>query len=148
MSNFFQDWLIDIEGVQSQFERLLEHIANAKPPLVQFSPRVWAPAVDVYETPEEVVVVAELAGVTPDDIHLQVDAKSLVILGERVDRRPERRRTYHQMEIASGSFQRVISLPAAVEIETAQASFADGFLVVVMPKSKGAYARRVPIVSP
>jgi HSP20 family protein len=111
------DWISDMDVMQQRMERLLTHISTSKPPRVHFSPRVWAPLVDVYETPEEVVVLVDLAGVTKDELNIALDHDDLIIRGERQDKRPEKRRTYYQMEITCGPFERRIHLPATVDSE-------------------------------
>lgn len=137
-------WDIGAMPAQQQMERLLEYLASGRPPLVQFYPGAWQPAVDVYETEAEVVVVAELAGVGADDMQVLAGHNSLVISGERRNA-PGGRRSYHQMEIPTGPFQRVIPLPASVDPERAEATCRDGLLAVALPKRSGIIARQVAI---
>jgi HSP20 family protein len=123
-----------MDTMQREMERLLEHFASSKPPVIQFSPRVWEPAIDVYETDEEVVVVVELAGVKEEDIEVAVDSNTFIIRGERGAASPGKRRIYHRIELASGPFERGIILPAAVEPEQTEVSYQDGLVKVVLPK--------------
>jgi len=146
MVEFRRDWIFQITTVQREMERLLDHFAGAKPPSVRFSPRVWEPAIDVCETHDKVVVVVELAGVEEQDIEITVNRDRFLIRGER--KRPSygERRTYYQMEIPGGPFEREVPLPAVVDPEGGEASYKDGLLEVVLPKL-GPRHRKVEIKS-
>jgi predicted ATPase with chaperone activity len=64
--------LSSIQGMQRQMERLLDYLGSSKPPMVHFA-RLWEPAVDVYETGENIVVLVELAGVKQDRLEVVVE---------------------------------------------------------------------------
>jgi len=145
MVGFRRDWLIQIDAMQREMERLLGHFASSKPPMVQFSPRVWEPAIDVYETDDQVVVVVELAGVREEDVEIVVDRSTFVIRGERKAASASGHRNYHQMEIASGYFERGIALPVAVVPGQTKASYRGGLVEVILPKVKEEKIRRVRI---
>jgi HSP20 family protein len=130
--------------MQREVEQLLEHFASRKPPSVRFSPWAWEPAVDLYETPEEVVVLAELAGVREEEIEVIVDGNTLVIRGQRRESQVSKR-TYYQMEISKGPFERGILLPVAVDANEARASYEDGILQIVLPKHLRERTQKVKI---
>ena len=134
MVEFRRDWLDNIDNMQREMEQLLDQISQRKPPMVRFSPRAWEPAIDMYETQNEVVVVAELAGLSLEDIRVGFDGKSLMIRGDRKESHEGARRTYYQMEISRGAFQRAVPLPAAVDPDGAEACYHDGILEIVLPK--------------
>jgi HSP20 family protein len=94
----------------------------------------FSPAVDVfYETdPPRAIVHAELAGIDPDELSLEVEGRELVIAGHRRPAESERR-TYQQLEIDFGPFRRAITLNALVDGEAASASYQDGILRVELP---------------
>ena len=98
----------------------------------------WQPDVDVFETEEAVVVRVELAGVRSDDLRVRVDGEALRISGVRMAPEPVEMRRLHQMEIATGPFERRLRLPIACQREGVSAHLADGFLTVTLPK-------RVPV---
>jgi HSP20 family protein len=131
--------------MQQEMERLLDHFASSKPPAIRFSPRIWEPAIDIYETDEAIVVMIELAGVKEEDIEIMVDRSTFVIRGERKIAASSRGCTYYQMEIASGPFERGISLPAAIDPEQTKASYQNGIVEVVLPKVKEEWTQRVKI---
>lgn len=145
MVGFRRDWLTNIDSMQREMEQLLEHFASCKPPSVRFSPWAWEPAMDLYETPDEVVVLVELAGVREEEIEIIVSGKTLVIRGERREPQASSKRTYHQMEIAKGPFERGILLPVAVDANETRASCQNGILEVVLPKRFGDTTYKVRI---
>jgi HSP20 family protein len=105
--------------------------------------RFWQPRVDVHETPEEIVVKAEISGVKPErlSVVLSSDDRVLTISGERSEEDGERagRIRCYQLEITFGQFERQIALPASVRVDRNQiaATCRDGFLVVHLPKRTG-----------
>ena len=98
----------------------------------------WQPDVDVFETEKSMVVRVELAGVSGDDLRVTVDGETLRISGVRVAPEPTDVLRLHQMEIASGPFERRLRIPMAFERDGVTAHLADGFLTVTLPK-------RVPV---
>lgn len=104
---------------------------------------VWVPVVDIYETPAEFVVNAELPEVSEQDISIKLEGTVLEISGERKLHREGR--SYHQVERAYGTFSRTFVLPADVDREAIEASLKDGVLRVVIPKRAGEPARRIEI---
>jgi HSP20 family protein len=104
------------------------------------------PAVDVYQTDSEVVVVAEIAGIQSRDIDIEIEGGRLTIHGERCPVPGDTQRLYSQMEIATGQFRRTVTLPAEVNPEHAQAVYKDGVLEVVLPKAGPVYGAHLRIV--
>jgi len=145
MVQFRRDWLENIDSMQREMEQLLDQFATRKPPSVRFSPRAWEPAIDMYETPQAMVVMVELAGLRQEDIDITVHAKTLVIRGERRESQEGDKRTYYQMEIFKGHFERGILLPVAVDIDQTKASYHDGILEIVLPKHIDDQIRKVDI---
>lgn len=140
------DWRTQMDLMQRQMDRLLDHMAGSKPPRVRFSPLVWEPAIDVYETEKAVVVVVELAGVTEADFGVTVDRDVFTIRGFRNRAAaPAGKRAYHQMEIASGSFRRSIRLPAIIDAENVKATYGEGLVEVVLPKPRAKPARKIRV---
>ena len=106
----------------------------------------FSPAVDVYYTadPPQAVVRADLAGIDPSEIELQIRGRELVLAGHR---KPEggEERVYQQLEIEHGPFQRVVALGVDVDPDAATASYEDGMLTVELPLARPSEARTVPI---
>jgi len=104
----------------------------------------WQPDVDVFETGKAVVVRAELAGVRGEDLRVTVDGDTLRISGVRVAPEPSDVKRLHQMEIATGPFERRLRIPIGFERDGVSAHLADGFLTVTLLK-RVPVRRTVPI---
>ena len=94
----------------------------------------WQPDVDVFETDKSMVVRAELSGVRGQDLRVTVDGDVLRISGVRMAPEPADVQRLHQMEIASGPFERRVRIPVAFARDGVTAHLADGFLTVTLPK--------------
>jgi len=140
-----RDWSELVINLQKEMERLMDDFATRKPPMVRFSPKTWEPSVDVYETENEVVILIELAGVKEDEIEVAVDNKIVTIRGDRKDIKRGIRRTYSQMEILWGPFERNISLTTNVDVSQVKAYYESGFLEIVLPKLNDDKYRQVNI---
>ena len=128
------DWSEVVVNIQREMGRLMDEVVSRKPPAVRFSPKTWQPAIDVYETDSEVVVLVELAGVKEDEIEVTVRNGVLTIRGERKDIKQGIKRTYSQMEVLWGPFERDITLFAKVDVDQVKAFYEAGILEVVLPK--------------
>ena len=94
----------------------------------------WQPDVDIFETPEQVIVRVELAGVESSALKVGLDGTAVRVSGVReVDPGLPVERL-HQMEIASGPFERRIPIPVAFEKDAVSAHLANGFLTVTLKK--------------
>src|SRR3954469_15422888 len=107
----------------------------------------FSPAVDVYyaSAPPRAVVRADLAGIDPNQVQLEVRGRELVLSGQREADAPSDDRVYQQLEIERGPFRRVVALGAEVDPDAAQATYEDGVLTVELPIRSPAPARSVPI---
>lgn len=106
---------------------------------------LWAPAIDVEETKDSLIVRAEIPGMTKEDIKIQTVGDTLVISGERKHESEEKDRHFHRVERAYGKFQRMMQLPIEVQSDKAKASYKDGVLEIIFPKSEKAKAREIEI---
>ncbi|MBN1288054.1 MAG: Hsp20/alpha crystallin family protein [Actinobacteria bacterium] len=105
----------------------------------------WAPAVDIYETDNSLVVEAELSGLQPGDIDVSIDNNIVTIKGERKKETEVKEENYHRIERASGVFQRSIRLPSEVDAEKIEAAYENGVLKVTIPKVEPKKAKKIPI---
>lgn len=122
------------EGVESEFRRSVEEMLRAAQPRFTLSRRQWRPQIDIYETPEEIIIMAEVAGVPREEIHLEVSPQTVRLSGIRGRVIPEDYGGYRLAEIPWGQFERRIALPVPVETETAKALYRDGILVIRLAK--------------
>ncbi|OGG59875.1 hypothetical protein A2765_04820 [Candidatus Kaiserbacteria bacterium RIFCSPHIGHO2_01_FULL_56_24] len=91
-------------------------------------------AVDVYQTPDHIVVKALVAGVQPATIDISLTREMLTISGIRSDEREVEDENYFQRELYWGSFSRTILLPEEIDVEGAEASEKHGILMIRLPK--------------
>jgi HSP20 family protein len=107
--------------------------------------QMWAPRLDVRELDHAFIVEADLPGMTLDDITVSLENNTLVIAGERKatwtgeDGRPAHR------ELSYGAFQRVLTLPTAVNADHVEATYTNGVLTVTIPKAVEARTKRIAI---
>jgi HSP20 family protein len=108
--------------------------------------RPWAPAVDIYETPEhDVVLKAELPGMKREDIKVTVEHNRLSIEGERKLSGAVARDQYHRVESSYGTFRRSFTLPASVDASRVQAAHEDGVLTITVPQRPEAKPRQITV---
>jgi HSP20 family protein len=108
--------------------------------------RPWAPAVDVLETENELVLKADVPDVNLSDINIQIEHGTLTIKGERKFEKVEGKGTgYHRIERSYGEFQRYFSLPDTVDPENVKADYKAGVLTVTLPKKELAKPRTIKI---
>jgi HSP20 family protein len=105
----------------------------------------WAPAVDIYETPNELVVKADLPDVNEKEIDVRVENNLLTIRGERKFEKSVPEENYLRVERTYGSFSRSFSLPNTVNPETIRAEYKNGALTVTLPKREESKPRQVKI---
>lgn len=91
-------------------------------------------AVDVYQTPDAIVIKALVAGVQPTSIDISLTREMLTISGKREDEREVEEDNYFQRELYWGSFSRTILLPEEVDVDMAEASEKHGILMIRLPK--------------
>jgi HSP20 family protein len=95
---------------------------------------LWTPQVEVFERGNNIVVRAELPGLSKDDVDVQVDDDALVIRGERHNDVEEEQEGYYRSERSYGSFYRAIPLPEGIDPNSCDATFKEGVLEVTLQK--------------
>ena len=105
----------------------------------------WYPSVDIAETKNVVVVKVELPGMDPKDIDVSLSDGMLTIKGEKKQEREEKEENYHLVERSYGSFTRSVGLPKEVKHDKISASYKNGVLKIVLPKSEEAKQKEVKI---
>ena len=97
----------------------------------------WSPQVELFEHDGELVLRADLPGLSRDDVKVELADNAVTITGERRDEREEKREGFYSSERSYGKFYRRLPLPQGVDTEDATASFRDGVLEITMPAPKG-----------
>jgi HSP20 family protein len=93
----------------------------------------WTPSVEVFARGDDLVVRADLPGVKPEDVNVEVEDNSLIIRGETRAEQERREEGYYYSERQYGSFYRSIPLPQDVRADNAQATFNNGVLEITLP---------------
>ena len=105
----------------------------------------WAPAVDIYETENELVVKADLPDVNPQDLDIRVENNILTIRGERKFEAKAHEDNYLRIERAYGSFSRSFSLANSVNSVAIKADYHDGVLTLSVPKTEEAKPKQIKV---
>ena len=105
----------------------------------------WTPSVDIKETASEIVMVAELPGMTKNDVRLSVRDNTLEISGEKKQSEESKDSTFHRVERVYGKFYRSFSLPTTIDAAKIKAVFKDGILTMTLPKMAQAKPKQIEI---
>ena len=122
------------EGIESEFRRTVEEMLRAAHPRFTLSRQRWRPQIDIYETREEIVILAEIAGVPKEEIHLEIGPRSVKIYGTREGGPREEDARYRLAEIPCGYFERELTLSVPIHMETVRAVCRDGILEIRLAK--------------
>lgn len=123
----------DLTDIQTHVNRLFDNFLG-QPSASGLMERRWAPAVDMYGTRNEVVISAELPGISEKDIHLSITGDLLTIQGERHGGDEVQDGSHYRRERWFGKFERTLALPMPVETGQVKATYRDGVLTVKLPK--------------
>jgi HSP20 family protein len=105
----------------------------------------WAPALDVSETKDAVMVKAEVPGMESKEIQLSLEDQLLTLKGEKKQEKEEKDEHYYRSERSYGAFVRTVRLPATVDGSKVTATFKNGLLRVSLPKAAAAKGTTIPI---
>ena len=130
------DPLANMRLFEDVFTRLLNEPASNRP---------WAPAVDIYETENDLVLKADLPEVSLKDIDVRVENQTLTIAGARKFEKEESTKGYHRMERSYGNFVRSFAVPNTFDTDKISAEFHSGVLTVTLPKKEAAKPRQVKV---
>lgn len=132
-----------LSGLQEQVNRLLE---SSFPVRTDHSAlTTWAPAVDIYETENELVVKADLPEVSENDLDVRIENNTLTIRGERKFEKKVEEENYLRVERTYGSFSRSFSMPNTLNTEAIKAEYKNGVLTVELPKRAESKPKQVKV---
>jgi len=132
---------------EDEFQKVVDEVFHLVRPAFRNYECIWHPNVDVYESEDEIIVLADMAGLNKEELHIEVDRKRIKIAGIRKVIQLLQNARYCQAEIPHGYFERNVILPAPVESSSAKATYADGILMVRMNKLPVNRSHRVSITS-
>ena len=135
----------DLLSIQDRMNKLFEQTLSRSRAEEGIAPSTWTPAVDIYETPEAIVLQADLPGLRREDIDIQIQDDTLTLRGERRFAKDVHEENYLRIERAYGAFHRSFTLPATIQQEKIRAVFRDGILELTLPKAEEAKPRRIEV---
>ena len=135
----------DLSDIQAEMNRLFDGVFARPMAAMSGAERLWAPAVDIYETKDELVVTAELAGTSEKDIKLSLADNVLTLRGERFQGQEAKPEGAHRGERWYGKFERTLSLPIPVQADKVTATYRDGVLTVKLPKVEEVKPKEIEI---
>ena len=124
----------DFDQLSSEFERTCEEIFRSMNPSFTLAERVWKPQMDIYETTEEIIIRAEIAGVDKENLEVEICSRAVKIYGNRTEIPSVENATYRLAEIQYGKFERTLFLPSLINTESVSSSYQDGFLEIRLAK--------------
>lgn len=131
-----------VSRLQDEIQRLFES------PFADFGSQffnVWAPALDVYEDKENLVVTLEAPGLKKEDFELALHDGVLSIAGERRLEEKRQKAAGYRTERFNGRFQRSVTLPKAVQADKVRAAYKDGILTVTLPIAPEARPKQIVV---
>jgi HSP20 family protein len=130
------DPLANLRVFEDAFSRMLTEPSSNRP---------WSPAVDIYETENELVLKADVPDVNQKDIDVRVENQTLTIAGTRNFERSENKKGFHRIERSYGNFVRSFAIPNTFDTENIKAEYHNGVLSVTLAKKEAAKPRQVKI---
>lgn len=134
----------ELLGLEEETSRLFDNSWSALPDKLARE-AVWSPSIDVAEDKDSITVKADLPGVKQSDIDVSVSGDILTIRGERKQEEDVKQKKFHRIERFYGSFTRSLSLPDYVDASKINASYRNGMLEVVIPKTEQAKPRQIKV---
>jgi HSP20 family protein len=135
---------ITFSRFENEMERLMDRFFRSDEEWHP-STRHFLPKLDMVESESQFEVKVDLPGITPEQVHVDVKRGELWITGEIEEEHEEEGKTYHRLERRRGEFQRVLPLPENVNEEGIEATFQDGVLSIVVPKTEEARPRHIEV---
>jgi HSP20 family protein len=135
----------DFDAVSSGFEKSIEDMFRSMNPIFSMCDRAWNPQMDIYETHEEIVIRAEIAGVNKEDLEVEINSKAVRIRGKREEMSRNESATYLLAEIQYGCFERILFMPSLIDPEIVSASYSNGFLQIRIAKLPTDIVHKIPI---
>jgi len=138
----------DISNLSQRMDRMFEELMGRGLRRLAEDDRLrgsWSPAVNILEKKDAIVITADLPGLKAEDVDVTVDNGVLTIRGERRLEEASEGETYHRVERVYGVFERTFTLPNSVDVNTIDAKFRNGEMVVTLPKREESKPRAVKV---
>ena len=126
----------DMVTLRDAMDRLFDEAFTRPWGLTDGGRGMGMPAVDMYQTEDDVIVKTAIPGIKPEDVQISVTGDTLTIKGETKEDSDDKQKAYHIREQRWGSFERTLTLPTDVKADKAQAEFENGILTITLPKAE------------
>lgn len=136
MSIMRWDLFEDSGTLRRAMDRLFDDFFSTRRPSRDLAKMAWEPAVEMYETENDVVVKAEMPNIDPKNVDITVTNDSITLKGETKHEEEHKDRNYYRRELRYGAFSRTLPLGTEVTAAEAKATYKDGVLEVKIPKSE------------
>jgi len=134
--NAYKDFSTGLMFFQDAVSRLMNDQNQVRP---------WSPAVDIFETETELFFKVDAAGLSLEDIDVQLENGTMTLKGERKFEKDDKVKGYHRIERSYGAFARSFTLPDTVDAEGVRADYAHGVLTITLPKKELAKPRAIKV---
>ncbi|MBW2171891.1 MAG: Hsp20/alpha crystallin family protein [Deltaproteobacteria bacterium] len=131
--------------MHSRLQKTIDEMFRQVNPMLVLPEQTWRPQMDIYETPDEIIVVGELSGVLKEDIVVELDQGAVKVSARRREAPRVPGMRYHLAEMAYGSFERILLMPVPIDPEKVTASYTNGQLRIAMGKKGPRQVHRVRI---
>jgi HSP20 family protein len=135
----------DVVSIQDEMNRLFDDFFGRPVLKTGWTEGVWSPTVDVSEDKDNVIIRAEMPGMSKEDVKISIQDNVLTLKGEKKQEKEEKDKNYHRIERSYGSFCRSFQLPTSVKSDKVKASYKDGVLSVTLPKTEEVKPKEIPI---
>jgi len=132
MDRFSKKVFQELEEIQHQTGRMLRNMSLAR--MVSMESGCWQPPADIYEAEAEIYVYFDLSGVESECFEVVVAEYQVRVAGRRQLPAQGSIACVHQLEIELGRFERTIPLPSVIDVDRADSSYANGILMITLPK--------------
>lgn len=137
-------WETKFPSLREEMDRVFEEFFG-KAGFPSLREAGWLPAVDVHENKKDVVVTMDLPAVDPNEVTITIIEDKLTVKGERKREEEIKEEDYYRTERVYGAFQRSIQLPAQVIGDKASATYNEGVLKIIIPKSQKSLPKEIKI---
>ena len=135
----------ELMSLRQAMDRLFEDRFVRPSRAVSALGEVAAPALDVYQTPTEIVVKAALPGLKPEDVNIDITGETLEIKGERKAEQEIKKDDYLYQERRYGAYYRSVVLPSGLKTDKAEATMEDGILTLTIPKVEEVKPKKISV---
>jgi len=135
----------DVSHLHSSYEKSLEDMFRSVNPMFSLDQRTWKPPIDIYETPVEIILRAELAGVEKENLEVEISRRAIKISGKRSQPAHLKNATYRLAEIQYGIFERILYLPVFIDTEKVSTAYSHGFLEIRLAKGESEKVYKVHV---